>query len=228
MPKVKTSSSKAKSNTASKKVNFREKLLKTASDVRAARAVKTPEDYAAARDVAFNAIINGDKDASNSKDTYEINRKPMRELMEKSASEGFTSSPLYRWRFCRRASDRSWTFNNVRLSDLLFRRPSEDASFKDNETLMEKLQNYANTEFGEGFKVIFKRFIVHPKGGKKNMGGASDDKERRGPPPNQNFQLSIIWGEPREKEAVEDETGEDKTGEDETGEDETGDSSDNE
>jgi hypothetical protein len=199
MSKVKPTSSKP---STSKGESFREHLLKTASNVRAKRDVKTPEDYADARDVALHAIINGDKDKENSKDIYEINRKPMIELMEISASEGFTSAILYRWRYCHRASDRTWTFNNVRLRDLLFRRPSEDASFKDNETLMEKLQTYANSEFGEGFKIIFKRFIVQPKGTKK----VSDSKERRSPPPNQNFQLSIIWSEPREKEDVKDDS----------------------
>lgn len=200
MPKGTKTASAAASKKSATKADFRAKLLKTASDARSLRTKKTPEDFAAARNAAFDAIVNGDKNDDNSRDEYELNRKPMLELMETSAAEGYTSAILYRWRFCRRPSDRTWTFNNVRLRDLLFRKPSDDASFKDNETLLEKLQNHINREYGEGFKIIFKQF-----GGNlvKDSKSGTEERPRR---INQKFQLSIMWGEPREKDEADEDS----------------------
>lgn len=181
------------------KRGFREKLLKKAEEARSARTVrttKTPEDYAAARDAAFNAIVHGDKTPENSREAdYKLNQQTMLELIDTGASEGFTSAIIYRWRWCRRPSDRAWTFNNVRLRDLLFRPPSDDAGFKDNDTLLEKLQKYADTEYGEGFKIVFKQF-----GGQlRRTNDGRSETSARPQRINQKFQLTIMWGDPRPK-----------------------------
>lgn len=205
MPKAKTSaSSKTSKSTGSAGggtsdggLSFRERLLKKAADARTSRPKKTPEDYAAARDAAFKAIVYGDDNADNCRGGYDLNAKPLLELMENGATDGYTSAIIYRWNWCSRPSNRAWTFNNVRLRDLLFNNPSRESGFKDNDNLIDKLQNYITKEYGEGFKVVFRKFggkRVQPRPGEGGAGGG-DSRPRF---INQKFQLSVMWGEPRE------------------------------
>lgn len=189
------------SSAGTSKITFREKLLKTAADARASRPKKTAEDFARARDIAFDALVYGDKNEDNTRKGFELNAEPMCKRIENSAIDGFTSAIIYTWNYVNRPSNRAWTFDNVRLRDLLFRRPSNEAGFKDNETLLEKLQNYIDSEFGEGFKLVFKTF-----GGKVGTGGsgygaggsgAGSERQRN---INKKFQLTIMWGEPRDRQ----------------------------
>lgn len=206
--KTKTSSSTSKTGVASAASggdgsSFRDRLLKKASDARTSRPKKTPEDYAAARDAAFKAIVFGDSNADNCRGGYDINAKPLLELMETGAEDGYTSAIIYRWNWCSRPSNRAWTFNNVRLRDLLFNNPSRESGFKDNDNLIDKLQKYITKEYGEGFNVVFRKFggkRVQPRSGEGSAGGAAgaggDSRPRF---INQKFQLSVMWGEPRDE-----------------------------
>ncbi len=205
----------ASASSGGKGVNtFREKLLKTAADTRALRPKKTAEDFAKARDIAFDAMVYGDKNENNTRKGFELNADPMRKRIEDSASAGFSSANIYDWNFVNRPSNRAWTFDNVRLRDLLFRRPSNEAGFKDNETLLEKLQNYIDSEFGEGFKLIFKTFGDRGGyGAGSATGSASSNTTGRPRNVNKKFQLTIMWGEPRDsrEKTVSDESDNDTT-----------------
>lgn len=198
MPKA----SKVVTSSKKNKVDLRSKLLKKADEVRASRPAvpeKTAEDYAKGRDLAFNALVDGDTNEdncigkNNRDDSFELNAVPMLKLMEASADEGRQSAFIYRWQWKKNPSDRTWTFNNVRLRDLLFRRPSDDAGFKDNDTLMEKLNEYVTKEYGEGFRIIFRQY-----------GGKCINKREaeRGAKPryiNQTFLLTVSWRDETEK-----------------------------
>lgn len=179
------------------KDTFRQLLLNVNSEAfEASKVPKSAEDYARARDEAFSTIINGDANPLNCKGDCEINGKDLYSKVVESADK-YTSAFMYRWKWCSHPTDRTWTFGNVRLRDLLFRSPSDDAGFKNNKTLMEMLQDYVNDTYGDGFKVVFKSFGGTKKSPPPGRKGASGGKSVI---VGQTFQLNLMWGEPREKD----------------------------